>query len=177
MSADPKKVGEQILSLRKTKGLTQQELGERLNISFQAISKWERGETLPDTALLPDLADVLETTVDNLLVSGDRTTKFQRRVTITQVREAIECFVRLGELLGKDNYFYLGAIQGVDQKMSIELEKYLSEPFTKEAMVAEAAISTRVILVPTGPTRSHHPPKSAGSDTRSPVAYPPTPLP
>ena len=103
MSADPKKVGEQILSLRKTKGLTQQELGERLNISFQAISKWERGETLPDTALLPDLADVLETTVDNLLVSGDRTTKFQRRVTITQVREAIECFVRVGELLGKDN--------------------------------------------------------------------------
>ena len=140
MSADPKKVGEQILSLRKTKGLTQQELGERLNISFQAISKWERGETLPDTALLPDLADVLETTVDNLLVSGDRTTKFQRRVTITQVREAIECFVRFGELLGKDNYFYLGAIQGVDQKMSIELEKYLSEPFTKEAMIAEAAM-------------------------------------
>ena len=79
MSADPKKVGEQILSLRKTKGLTQQELGERLNISFQAISKWERGETLPDTALLPDLADVLETTVDNLLASGDRTTKFQPR--------------------------------------------------------------------------------------------------
>ena len=100
MSADPKKVGEQILSLRKTKGLTQQELGERLNISFQAISKWERGETLPDTALLPDLADVLGTTVDNLLASGDRTTKFQRRVTIAQVREAIECFVRLGELLG-----------------------------------------------------------------------------
>ena len=42
--------------------------------------------------------------------------------------------------MGKDNYFYLGAIQGVDQKMSIELEKYLSEPFTKEAMVAEAAM-------------------------------------
>ena len=137
MSADPKKVGEQILALRKSKNLTQQELGERLNISFQAISKWERGETLPDTALLPDLAEVLETTVDNLLMDGIRSAKFQRRVTIAQVREGIDCFTRLGDLLGRDSYFYLGAIQGCNQKMNIELEQYLSEPLTKEAMVAE----------------------------------------
>lgn len=140
MSADPKKVGGQILALRKNKGLTQQELGERLSISFQAISKWERGETLPDTALLPDLAQVLETTVDNILMDGLRSTQFQRRVTIAQVREGIECFIRLGELLGRDSYFYLGAIQGVNEKMNIELEQYLSAPFTTEAMVAEAAI-------------------------------------
>ena len=140
MSADPKKVGEQILALRKSKNLTQQELGERLNISFQAISKWERGETLPDTALLPDLAEVLETTVDNLLMDGIRSAKFQRRVTIAQVREGIDCFTRLGDLLGRDSYFYLGAIQGCNQKMNIELEQYLSEPLTKEAMVAEAAM-------------------------------------
>lgn len=140
MSVDAKKVGEQILSLRKSKNLTQQELGERLNISFQAISKWERGETLPDTALLPDLAEVLETTVDNLLMDGVRAAKFQRRITIAQVREGIDCFSRIGDLLGRDSYFYLGAIQGCDQKMNIELEQYLSEPFTKEAMVAEAAM-------------------------------------
>ena len=41
-------VGKQIASLRKAKGLTQNQLGERLNISFQAVSKWERGEALPD---------------------------------------------------------------------------------------------------------------------------------
>lgn len=140
MSVDAKKVGEQILSLRKSKGLTQQELGERLNISFQAISKWERGETLPDTALLPDLAEVLETTVDNILMDGVRAAKFQRRITIAQVREGIDCFAKIGDLLGRDSYFYLGAIQGCDQKMNIELEQYLSEPFTKEAMVAEAAM-------------------------------------
>ena len=140
MSVDPKKVGEQILALRKSKNLTQQELGERLNISFQAISKWERGETLPDTSLLPDLAQVLETTVDNLLMEGVRAAKFQRRVTIAQVKEGIDCFTKIGDLLGRDSYFYLGAIQGCNQKMNIELEQYLSESFTKEAMVAEAAI-------------------------------------
>ena len=140
MSVDPKKVGEQILALRKSKNLTQQELGERLNISFQAISKWERGEALPDTSLLPDLAQVLETTVDNLLMDGLRSAKFQRRVTIAQVREGIDCFTKIGDLLGRDSYFYLGAIQGCDQKMNIELEQYLSQPFTKEALVAEAAM-------------------------------------
>ena len=39
---DMKKVGNQIANLRKAKGLTQSELGERLNISYQAVSKWER---------------------------------------------------------------------------------------------------------------------------------------
>jgi len=52
-------VGNQIALLRKRKGLTQTELGQRLGISFQAVSKWERGETLPDTALLPDLAEAV----------------------------------------------------------------------------------------------------------------------
>ena len=54
---DNEAVGRQIALLRTDKGLTQSELGERLGVSFQAVSKWERGETLPDTGLLPDLAN------------------------------------------------------------------------------------------------------------------------
>lgn len=46
MSIDIKKVGNQIAVLRKSKNLTQSELGKRLNISFQAVSKWERGVSL-----------------------------------------------------------------------------------------------------------------------------------
>ena len=67
---DTKIVGNQIAVLRKGKGLTQSELGERLGVSFQAVSKWERGETLPDTAILLDLAEVLETSVDYILSGG-----------------------------------------------------------------------------------------------------------
>ena len=37
------KVGEMIAGLRKQRGITQAELGERLNVTFQAVSKWERG--------------------------------------------------------------------------------------------------------------------------------------
>jgi transcriptional regulator with XRE-family HTH domain len=140
MTVDAKKVGEQIYLLRKIKGLTQNELGERLSISAQAVSKWERGETLPDTAILSDLADILETSVDNILRGGERQMNFKRKITVAEVREGIACFEKIGELLGKDSYFYLGAIEGVDKKMNIELEKYLSESYTREAMIAEALV-------------------------------------
>ena len=43
MPINEKRVGEQIAALRKAKGLTQNQLGERLSVSFQAVSKWERG--------------------------------------------------------------------------------------------------------------------------------------
>ena len=137
---DAAKVGRQIADLRKVKGLTQSRLGERLNISFQAVSKWERGETLPDVGILLDLAKVLETTVDHILNGGQRMMEYTRRVSVAQIREGIECFVHIGELLGKDNLFYIGAMEGIDQKMNMEFEKYLADPYTREAMIAEALV-------------------------------------
>ena len=137
---DAAKVGRQIADLRKVKGLTQSQLGERLNISFQAVSKWERGETLPDVGILLDLAKVLETTVDHILNGGQRMMEYTRRVSVAQIREGIECFVHIGELLGKDNRLYIGAREGIDQKMNMEFEKYLADPYTREAMIAEALV-------------------------------------
>ena len=137
---DAAKVGRQIADLRKVKGLTQSQLGERLNISFQAVSNWERGETLPDVGILLDLAKVLETTVDHILNGGQRMMEYTRRVSVAQIREGIECFVHIGELLGKDNLFYIGAMEGIDQKMNMEFEKYLADPYTREAMIAEALV-------------------------------------
>ena len=67
MEINPMKVGARIYRLRKIQGLTQNQLGDRLHISFQAVSKWERGEALPDVALLPSLAEALDTTIDNIL--------------------------------------------------------------------------------------------------------------
>lgn len=61
------KVGNIICSKRKALGLTQQNIAERLNVSFQAVSKWEKGTSCPDIGILPELASVLGTTVDGLL--------------------------------------------------------------------------------------------------------------
>ena len=56
-----------IAELRKGKGMTQQELATRLNYSDKAISKWERGESIPDVMTLKQIADMFGVTVDYLL--------------------------------------------------------------------------------------------------------------
>lgn len=67
---DTLKIGRYIQHLRKATGMTQKELAEKLNVSFQAVSKWENGDTLPDTGILLDLCDILNTTADKLLNGG-----------------------------------------------------------------------------------------------------------
>ncbi len=59
--------GNFLSSLRKRKGMTQQELADKLGVTNKAISKWETGEAFPDTALLVPLADIFGITVDELL--------------------------------------------------------------------------------------------------------------
>jgi transcriptional regulator with XRE-family HTH domain len=60
-----------ISSLRKSKNLTQEELAGALNISAQAISKWETGACLPDTQMLPLLAKYFNVTIDYLFNGGE----------------------------------------------------------------------------------------------------------
>src|SRR5690625_5146747 len=52
---------------RREKGLTQEDLAKILNVSFQAISKWENAQSLPDLTLLPTLSQVLGVSIDKLL--------------------------------------------------------------------------------------------------------------
>jgi transcriptional regulator with XRE-family HTH domain len=61
-------VGNQIANLRKQKGLTQEELAEKVGVSAQAISKWENGHTLPETILLPILAELFNCSIDTILM-------------------------------------------------------------------------------------------------------------
>ena len=63
--------GKKIQILRKEANLTQMELANRLGISFQAVSNWERGVSMPDISNLGQLAEILSTTVDELI--GDKT--------------------------------------------------------------------------------------------------------
>ena len=60
-------IGKRISALRKEKGLKQEELAGMLGVSGQAVSKWENDQTCPDIGLLPQLAKILEVTVDELL--------------------------------------------------------------------------------------------------------------
>ena len=70
---DQGKIGKFIAGCRKKQGLTQMQLAERLNITDRAVSKWERGLSLPDSSLMLPLCDILGITVNDLM-SGERVT-------------------------------------------------------------------------------------------------------
>ena len=59
--------GATISALRKEKGMTQLELARQMGVTDKAVSKWERNLSFPDVASLPKLAEVLGTSVDELL--------------------------------------------------------------------------------------------------------------
>lgn len=59
-------IGKKISELRKEKSITQEELAEMLGISPQAVSKWENDLSCPDIMLLPEIAKIFGTTVDEL---------------------------------------------------------------------------------------------------------------
>lgn len=60
-------LNENMKALRKNKGLTQEELANRLNVVRQTVSKWEKGLSVPDAEMLQKIADVLESDVSQLL--------------------------------------------------------------------------------------------------------------
>ena len=66
------KVGNFIMEKRKELGMTQQQLADKLNVSFQAVSKWENGTTYPNIEILRDLAIVLEVSVDEILAGSEK---------------------------------------------------------------------------------------------------------
>ena len=64
---DNNEIGKFIAHCRKEKGLTQKELGEKLFVTDKAVSKWERGVSLPDITILEKLADELDTDIYSIL--------------------------------------------------------------------------------------------------------------
>lgn len=65
-----KQFARQLALLRKESNMTQEDLAKQLHVSPQAISKWENGHSLPETALLPQLARILDVSIDDLFRDG-----------------------------------------------------------------------------------------------------------
>lgn len=59
-------LGKTIQKLRKEKGLTQNELADKLFVSYQAVSQWENENTNPDVSIIPSIADALDVSIDEL---------------------------------------------------------------------------------------------------------------
>ncbi|MBO4872560.1 MAG: helix-turn-helix transcriptional regulator [Lachnospiraceae bacterium] len=137
---DAIQVGQYIQHLRKKAGMTQKELAGKLNVSFQAVSKWENGDTLPDTGLLLDLCEILNTTADKLL-SGGRILSLERRLMRTEdVVTGFKYLENIGKLFGEESTFFTGMVEGINERMKIDLLTYLKDPMTREVLYAEVLI-------------------------------------
>ncbi|MBQ9187701.1 MAG: helix-turn-helix transcriptional regulator [Clostridia bacterium] len=125
---DTLKIGHYIQQLRKSAGMTQKELAEKLSISFQAVSKWENGDALPDTGLLLDLCDILNTTADKLLHGGAFAANERRLMRLEDVMTGFRNIESIGVLFGEDSTFFTGMIEGINEKMNMDLLTYLKDP-------------------------------------------------
>lgn len=117
-------IGKHIRDLRKRKGYTQSELGEKLNMSFQTVSKWETGGTLLDSNILLDLSEKLDISVDKILLAG-KTTGRNKGIKISKVVDGFNYLIQLKECFGEHSQFYTGAIEGVNKSMNMDIATHL----------------------------------------------------
>jgi len=89
------KIGKQIAQLRKENGYTGEKLAEILGVSPQAVSKWENGKCLPETALLPRLAEALDCSIDTLLMPTELEYKMEDNEKVRAYYESVNEDARL----------------------------------------------------------------------------------
>ena len=93
-------LGNSLYSARKSKGLTQEEVAEKLGVSRQTISKWELDETLPDIRQAKSLAQLYHTTLDDLLQYDAQVEEIQRviRHTSEETQQKVDWTKLWGEM-------------------------------------------------------------------------------
>ena len=147
---DIKKVGIKILSFRKAVGYSQEKLAEMLCISPQAISKWENGHTLPETSLLPVLAQIFGCTIDEIIMPAyglDEKIQKEKTTVIEQQAEHIAKRVikKMESSINKRDYIGLSN----DEIADIVQKSHFIKDFTiqrgKESR-ADGRISTQIII-------------------------------
>lgn len=114
-------IGNYIKKLRKEKRYTQKQLAEKLNVSFQAVSKWETGETLPDTSLLLTLANELNTSVERLLNGGKIVMKENTLISVKNIVDGFKYLLKVKDCFGEKSTFWLGLVEGINKKMNMDL--------------------------------------------------------
>ncbi len=140
---DTKKFGAHLSRLRKRADMTQGELGDRLNLTRQAISKYERGESFPDVSILVIIAQIFDTTLDALISAGGPTTEESRilggvAVGSTEIQaNSLKDIVNIAPLVKPSVLQQLSnglSKHGIDLSNLVELAEYLNDDNVIELM-------------------------------------------
>ncbi len=143
------KFGAYISHLRKDADMTQSELADRLNITRQAISKYEIGDSFPDITILVQIAEVFNVSLDHLIAAGDPTTGESKVLTglakgEDATAENVEDVMNLAPLLKPSALEKVSsklALYGVDISNIVQLSKYMSDTNTS-LMIQNADFSS-----------------------------------
>ena len=87
IGVDAKQVGKKIAQLRKENNMTQKELASKLNVIDKTISRWECGYGLPDLAIIPQIAAIFNTSIEELLGTGSEDSEILKDVETAQKQE------------------------------------------------------------------------------------------
>lgn len=155
---DNKKIGKLIAKLRKEKELTQQELGDKVGVGFRAVSKWERGLTLPDISIINELSKILGISSDELL-SGElkkkpdkiKSSSLNKTIILTVIILSVitlgaysiiklyqnKTYVYDIQCVESDKYYVEGQVSFTDNDISIIINKlyFLDEDFSSTEIV------------------------------------------
>lgn len=110
------KVGNLIKKLRKDNNLTQKELADKLNVTFQAVSKWENGKSVPDIAQLRQISKLFSVDISDIL-DGEVKEKKKRILFIIPI--AILLVLIIGIVINNRVYFSFKKITTYDTNFSI----------------------------------------------------------
>ena len=130
---DQQRIGANIMKARKAKGLTQMALADGLNVSFQAVSNWERGQTCPDLSNLMELSRLLDISVDALL-GNERAAAITKEIAADKAPDLKpEELEQLAPLLTEEQADEAAENVAADFQTLSALAPYLSEEFLGEA--------------------------------------------
>lgn len=133
-------IGAKIAELRKAANMTQMDLADRLDISFQAVSNWERGLSMPDISKLPELAELFHVTVDELL--GRRSEVVNHAINGTMDTLLIDQPQAIEELAGTVPLLHPSEVdQAVDIQPRLPIEEILGLlPYLSDKVCEEYAL-------------------------------------
>jgi transcriptional regulator with XRE-family HTH domain len=138
-------IGRKIAQLRKIKNLTQMEMADMLGISFQAISNWERGETMPDISKLPEIAKIFDVSIDEIL-DNEKGTQIVKSITEEKTKEylnqnhvSFEEFLNIAPLLRTEQSDEV--FENLNEKLSLN-DICSIAPFVSNELIDECARKT-----------------------------------
>jgi len=149
---DTQKTGLKIMTLRKAKDMTQMELADLMQVSYQAVSNWERGNSMPDISKLADLARILDVSIEELLDSRQQAQTVKRALDENETLTAKE-ITEVAPLLKPsklEKELEKAPVEGLELKDLQQLAPFLSEEKLME-LVERVGFNRVSDLVPVAP--------------------------